>query len=160
MKVGSFIGRLWFYFRIGYSTYLTFLLGFVSTLVTVYYLAIKNIPDLLNVFPHFVPFAAIATLIGIPLSVSVGWAHYKRSPAFTSELDIQVEANPYYFKLPPGFNKEVYGPLYLELLMLLKKLSTTENLLDKNDMDRIEALERKLRTLNDGGMVGTMRRKV
>ena len=160
MKVGSFIGRLWFYFRIGYSTYLTFLLGFVSTLVTVYYLAIKNIPDLLNVFPHFVPFAAIATLIGIPLSVSVGWAHYKRSPAFTSELDIQVEANPYYFKLPPGFNKEVYGPLYLELLMLLKKLSTTENLLDKNDMDRIEALERKLRILNDGGMVGTMRRKV
>ena len=160
MKVGSFIGRLWFYFRIGYSTYLTFLLGFASTLVTVYYLAIKNIPDLLNVFPHFVPFAVIATLIGIPLSVSVGWAHYKRSPAFTSELDIQVEANPYYFKLAPGFNKEVYGPLYLELLMLLKKLSTTENLLDKNDMDRIEALERKLRILNDGGMVGTMKREV
>ena len=157
--MGRLAGRIWFYFRIGYSTYLTFLLGFVSTLITVYYLAIKNIPDLLNVFPRFVPFAVIATVIGIPVSVSVGWMHYKRSSAFTSEVDIQMEANPYYFKFPPGFTKEVYGPLYLEQLLILKKLSAKQNLLDDEDRNRIDEIERKLRLLNSGGMVGTMRRK-
>jgi hypothetical protein len=158
MRLGRLVGRAWFYFRIGYSTYLTFLLGYASTLVTVYYLAIKNIPDLLGIFPKFVPFAAIATAIGLPLSVGVGYIHYKRSPAFTSEVDIQVEANPYYFKLPPGYNREVFGPLYLELLLLLKQLSATQKLLADEDKARIEELERKLRLLNAGGLVGKPRR--
>ena len=42
------IYRAWYYFRLGYSTYLTFILGYVSTLVTVCYLAIKNMPPLLG----------------------------------------------------------------------------------------------------------------
>jgi len=160
LKVGRFVGRAWYYFRIGYATYLSFLLGFISTLVTVYYLAIKNIPDLLSVFPRFVPFAAIATLIGIPVAVAVGWAHYKRSSAFTAEVDIQVEANPYYFKLAPGFWRDALGPLFLEELLLLKKLSATQKLLNDDDKNRIAELERKLRILNEGGTVGTMRRKL
>jgi hypothetical protein len=159
MRSGRLISRAWFYFRIGYATYLTFLLGYVSTLITVYYLAIKNIPDLLAVFPKFLPFAAIATVIGLPLSIGLGYFHYKRSPAFSSEVDIQVEANPYYFKLPPGYNKEVVGPLYLELLLLLKKLSATQELLADEDKVRIEELERKLRLLNEGGYIGNPRRK-
>lgn len=159
LKLGIFAGRVWFYFRIGYSTYLTFLLGFASTLVTVYYLAVKNIPDLLNIFPRFVPFAAMATLVGVPLSVAVGWAHYKRSSAFSSEIAIQVEANPYYFKYSPGITKEVSGPLSLEQLQLLKKVSAALKVLSDEDEKRIEELERKLRTLNEGGMVGTMRGK-
>jgi hypothetical protein len=70
-KLG-FLARLWFYFRTGYSTYLTFLLGYMSTLITVYYLAIKNIPELLDLFPRFVPFAVLSTVIGAPLSIIVG----------------------------------------------------------------------------------------
>ena len=66
------LSRMWFYFRIGYATYLTFLLGYVSTLVTVYYLAIKNLPTLLDIFPRFVPFAFLATIIGGPLSIVLG----------------------------------------------------------------------------------------
>jgi len=65
------IYRSWYYFRLGYSTHLTFLLGYVSTLVTVYYLAIKNIPSLLDVFPHFLGFAVLATILGVPLAVIV-----------------------------------------------------------------------------------------
>ena len=156
----GFVARLWFYFRMGYATYLTFLLGFISTLITVYYLAIKNIPYLLDVFPHFVPFAVLATIIGLPFSIGVGWVHYKRSPAFSSEVDIQVEANPYYFKLPPGYNREVYAPLYLEILLLLKRLLEGEKMLSSEDRARIENLERKLQVLIDGGLVGTPRRKL
>lgn len=158
-KVG-FLARLWFYFRMGYSTYLTFLLGYVSTLVTVYYLAIKNIPDLLNVFPHFVPFAVLATVIGGPLSITIGWVHLKRSPAYRSEIDIGVEANPYYYKLPPGFNREVFAPLYLELLVQMKRLLESQKLLNTEEKTRIEELERKLHVLIDGGLVGTPRTRM
>jgi len=160
MSVWTFVGRLWFYFRMGYSTYLTFLLGYASTLITVYYLAIKNIPDLLNIFPRFVPFAILATVIGLPLSVSVGWAHYKRSAAFSSEMDIQYEANPFWYKLPPGYNKEVFGPVYLEMLLLLKKITESNQSLSSEEKQRIDQLEQKLRTLNAGGMVGSPRRKL
>lgn len=155
----SFIARLWFYFRMGYSTYLTFLLGYISTLVTVYYLAIKSIPYLLDVFPRFIPFAALATVIGIPIAVGAGWVHYKRSPAFESEVDIQVEANPYYFKFAPGYTLEVLGPLYFELLSLLKRLTDREGLLGAEDRMRIENLEKKLQTLIEGGMVGNPRKR-
>jgi len=155
-----FATRLWFYFRIGYATYLTIILGYASTLITVYYLAIKSIPELLNVFPRFVPFAVLATIIGLPLSIGVGWMHYKRSPAFSSELDIQYEVNPYYFKLPPGYNLEVFGPLYLELLVLLKRLVDGQQMLNEEDKARIEKLEQKLQVLVDGGFVGTPRRKL
>jgi len=102
---------VWYYFRIGYSTYLTFLLGYVSTLVMVYYLAIKNLPILVDIFPRFVPFAIVALLVGAPLSVLIGWVHLKRSPAYSSEADIGVEANPYTYKLSPGVWREVFAPL-------------------------------------------------
>jgi hypothetical protein len=143
----------------GYSTYLTFLLGYISTLITVYYLAIKNIPELLNMFPRFVPFAVLATFIGGPLSVGVGWLHYKNSPAYTSEIDIQVESNPYYFKYAPGYTKEALGPYYLETIMLLRKLSARSQLLDSEDEVRLNELERKFRVLNEGGILGTPRRR-
>jgi hypothetical protein len=155
-----FITRVWFYFRIGYATYLTFIVGYVSTLITVYYLAIKSVPDLLSLFPHFVPFAILVTVIGLPLSAGVGWIHYKRSQAFSSEIDIQVEANPYYFKLPPGYNLEVLGPLYLEILVLLKRLVAGQEMLNEEDKARIERLEEKLQVLVNGGLVGTPRRKL
>lgn len=154
-----FVARLWFYFRMGYSTYLTFLLGYISTLITVYYLAIKNIPSLLDIFPKFVPFAVLSTVIGAPLSIGIGWLHLKRSLAYSSEMDIGVESNPYYYKLPPGFYLEVFGPLYLELLVQMKKLLATNRLLNEEDKARIENLEEKLRTLNDGGYIGSPRRK-
>jgi len=39
-------------------------LGYISTLVTVYYLAIRNIPELKNLFQRFWAFAVLATIIG------------------------------------------------------------------------------------------------
>lgn len=156
----GFLGRLWYYFRLGYSTYLTFILGYFSTLVTVYYLAIKNLPTLLDIFPHFVPFAILATVIGGPLSVLIGWVHLKRTPLYTSEVDINTEANPYNYKLPPGYWREAFDPVFIELLMLLNRLVEAQNLLSPEDKSRVEKLEQKLRTLAEGGMVGTPRRSV
>lgn len=141
----------------GYSTYITFIVGYLTTIVTVYYLAIKSIPILLAIFPSLTIFAVTGAVVGSVLSIFVGWVHMKRSPMFTAEVDIGVEANPYYYKLPPGFNREVFGPVYLEVLSQLKMLLASQNLLDIERKERIEDLERKLQILIDGGAVGKPR---
>ena len=157
MKVSRFLYRMWYYFRIGYSTYLTFLLGFATTMVTVYYLAIQNMSFLLDVFPHFAPFAVTALLVGLPLSVFIGWMHIKGSGVWRSELDIAVEANPYLYKMYPGYWKEAFVPLYLELLKGMKIMLEKEKMLTGDDRERIEGLEEKLQRLVEGGYVGAPR---
>jgi len=154
------VTRVWYYFRIGYGTYLTFLFGYVSTLITVYYLAIKSIPPLLDLFPRFVPFMVLATAIGVPLSVGIGWMHLKRSHAYTSEQDITVEANPYNYKVAPGHAREVFTPSNLLVLNLISRLMDSKGLLTEEDKAKIAELERKLKILIDGGYVGTPRTKI
>jgi hypothetical protein len=113
LNVRRLVFRAWYYFRIGYATYLTFLLGFATTIVTVYYLAVNNIPILKSVFTSFTLFSIFALAIGVPLSVLAGYVHFKRSRAYSAEVDIAVEANPYYFKITPGKEREMQIPLTL-----------------------------------------------
>jgi len=150
-----FLARLWFYFRMGYSLYLAFPLSVFNTVVIVYYLLVPNVVQLQLIFSSFVIFLLISALVAVPVAVGFGWIHMKKSPAYTSELDISVEANPYNYKVPPGFWREAYTPLYLELLQLTKRLLEAQNLLKPDDRVRIEELERKMRTLIQGGYVGT-----
>ena len=156
----KYITRFWYYFRIGYATYLTFLLGYVSTLITVYYLAIKSLPYLLDIFPHFETFSLLATVIGAPASVIIGWLHLKRSQAYNAEADISVESSPYTYKLSPGVLQEAFAPLYFELLVQVRKLTEAQGLLSDTERARIEDIEKKMQTLIDGGYVGKPRRKI
>jgi len=151
--------RFWYYFRIGYSTYLSFILGVVNTLTVIYYLLIKNVPDLLVAFPHFYIFVLPAMLAGLPLAVVAGWLHIKGTRAYSSELDISVEANPYAYKLAPGWQKEVIMPLYLKILDLVAMISKDRNLLTAEEESEVRNIQDKLKTLLDGGMVGTPRRR-
>jgi hypothetical protein len=152
--------RAWYYFRLGYSTYLTFLLGYASTLVTVYYLAVKNMPPLLDLFPHFTEFAIIATIIGGPSCVLIGWVHMKRSSLYSSEADIAVESSPYQYKLPPGYTKEAFMPAILAQLRILRRLAESNTLLNDSERAEIDDLEKKLTTLLEGGYVGVPRRRM
>lgn len=152
--------RAWYYFRIGYSTYLTFLLGYVSTFVTLYYLAIRNMPPLLDLFPHFADFLIAGTLIGGPLAVAIGWVHMKRSGLYASELDVSVEGNPYNYKLIPGYWQEAFAPTFLALLKQNRKILASNRLLSAEEDRTIVELERKLETLISGGYVGEPRRKL
>ncbi len=150
--------RSWYYFRLGYSTYLTFLLGYVSTLITVYYLAIKNIPSLLDIFPEFVQFAVLATVVGAPVSIGLGWVHLKRSYLYSSEQDISTEANPYVYKMYPGKEAEVAMPTLLVQLRILRRLAEKNGLLADPERTEIDQLEEKILKLLGGGYVGTPRR--
>lgn len=154
------IYRSWYYFRIGYGTYLTFLLGYFSTLVTVYYLAVKNMPALLDLFPHFVPFAVLATAIGGPLGVAVGWIHLKRSGLYSSERLVEIESNPYNYKLTPGYVQDAYGPAMLMLVRFLRRLSEQAGVLTASEKTELTELENKWITLVEGGYVGSPRRKL
>jgi len=159
-RSSKWIYRAWYYFRMGYSTYLTFILGYFSTLVTVYYLAIKNLPSLLDLFPHFESFVLLGTFVGVPLSVMIGWVHMKRSRLFSSEQDVSVESNPYNYKLPSGYLKEAWGPAMLMQLKLLRKLLETKGLLTDPERADVAELERKMKLLIEGGYVGSPKRKL
>jgi hypothetical protein len=52
---------------------------------------------------------------------------------------------------------EAFTPLYLELLMGLKKILEKEGMLSEEDRGRIKDLEEKFETLIKGGYVGVPR---
>ena len=149
--------RAWYYFRTGYATYLAFLLASVNTVVTVYYLAIQNLPALQVVFPSFTIWVLFVTFVVTPIGVFLGWLHLKRSPAYRSEMDIAMEANPYYYKLPPGYWREALAPAMLEILRLNLKVLNKEPM-SEAEIDSLKNLQKKLQVLIDGGFVGQPRR--
>ena len=113
--------RGWFYFRMGWSTYFVFLLAAINTLTVTYFLAIDNYPSLKAVFPSFEQYVVLTICIGIPLLVVVGYAHYKKSMAYKSEMDVLVESNP--FLRRNTVNTDVNIRFNLKLVDLILKLS-------------------------------------
>jgi len=50
----------------------------LSTFVTIYYFAVKSMPAPIDIFPHFLMFVIVGTVIGLPSGVIMGWLHLKR----------------------------------------------------------------------------------
>jgi len=145
--------RAWYYFRQGWSTYFAFIIAAVNTMVTTYYLAIDKASFLKIIFPSFTIYSLVWIAIGIPLLIIIGYIHFKKSLAFTAEVDISVEANPYMFKLIPGYNKDVLFPMHLLMMNMFVKLSKNEKLNDE-EIKEISEIQKKLQILIDGGYVG------
>ena len=122
-------------------------------LTVTYFLAIENYPVLDTLFPSFLHYVFIAVVIGVPMLILVGYIHYKRSAAFTAEADINVEAYPYWYKLPPGWNKEVVFPLYLQMINLMIKISKDEKL-STDETKEMSDIQKSLSTLIEGGYIG------
>ena len=97
--------------------------------------------------------------IGIPLLVAIGYIHYKRSAAYSSETDVIAESNPYNYKLPPrGWNQTVNYPLYLLLTEMIIKSSKNEQFSD-DELLEIKNLQKKIKLLIDGEFVNHPRKK-
>ena len=129
------IFRAWFYFRNGWSLYFAFIFAAINTLTVTYYLAIEKIPYLLEVFPTFLHYVGTSILIGIPLLASIGYVHYKRSPAFRSEANIFIETNP--FARRSLINSEINLELNSIILNILSKLSNNEKL-NEDELNKIK----------------------
>ena len=146
------IFRFWLYFRTGWMTYFAFIFSAVNTLVVTYYLAIERVPFLIEIFPSFAHYVAVAVICGIPILASVGYTHYKRMPAYQSEVDISVERNPYVFKLRPGYESKVVFPMYRLLTVMLLRLSKNEKLTG-DEISEIKKLLADIEHLNKGGWI-------
>jgi hypothetical protein len=136
--------RAWFYFRNGWSLYFAFIFAAVNTLTVTYYLAIERIPTLLVIFPSFVHYVVIVSVIAIPLLVVIGYAHYKRTAAFRSEADISMETNPYQRRMV--VNTESILRLNLKLLDIILQSSLTEKS-SKEDLENITEIKNEISEL-------------
>ena len=145
--------RAWFYFRQGWTAYFAFLMAAINVLTVTYFLAIENYPVLQAIFPTFGHYIMIIVSIGVPLLVCVGYLHYKRSQAYAAEAEINIEANPYWYKIPPGWNREVVFPLYLNMINLMLKMSQNEKL-TTNEIKKMSDIQKSLEDLIDGGYIG------
>ena len=150
--------RGWFYFRQGWGTYFAFILAAINTLTVTYYLAIEKAPFLKEFFPSFIFYMIFAASVGIPLLIIIGYIHFKKSPAFASESDVTVESYPYYYKLTPGFDRQVVFPLYMMMTKMMKKMSNDEKFTDE-ELKEIDDIQKKIDLLIKGGMVENYRKK-
>ena len=136
--------RFWFYFRSGWSSYFAFLFAAVNTLTVTYYLAIERYPVLEGIFPTFLQYVLIMASIGIPFLTLVGYAHWKRTPAYRSEADVWFESNPYFARIL--VNTSAILELNLRLLELTTKISNKEEL-TKEEIDEMYKLKEKISLL-------------
>ena len=126
MPKNSIPFRAWYYFRMGWSTYFAFILAAINTLTVTYFLAIENYHSLKLIFPSFEIYITIIIGVGVPILISIGYAHFKRTQAFKSEIDVMIESNPYQRR--NTVNNEINLRMNLQLVQLLTKLLNNEKL--------------------------------
>ena len=122
MNLERMIFRSWFYLRIGYGTYIAFLIGFLSNIIVIYKLAIADTP-LVSLFPHLTEFTALAIVVASPISVIIGLFHMRRTAAYAADASVSTEANPYVYKITPGKEREVTFPLSIMTARVLLKMA-------------------------------------
>ena len=134
--------RAWYYFRMGWSTYFAFIFAAINTLTVTYFLAIDNYPFLQEIFPTFVHYIVIVTLVGVPLLITIGYIHFKKSPSFKAEATVTYESNPP--ALRDVVNSEYNLRLSMKMLQMITKLSKNESL-NVDELGQIQKLEKELK---------------
>lgn len=126
MEKRSFIFRCWYYFRNGWGLYFAFLFAAINTLTVTYYLAIEKIPQLQFLFPSFTHYVTIIAVIGVPILITIGYIHWKRSGAYRTEIEVNFESNPFQSRIL--VNSEINLKLNLKILELIIKISKSEKI--------------------------------
>jgi hypothetical protein len=142
--------RGWYYFRQGWSVYFAFIFAAINTLTVTYFLAIDNYPVLKEIFPSFIHYIVIVVLVGIPMLVLVGYAHYKRTASFKAEADIHIEVNPHMRRML--INTEFMLSMSLQLSELSMRLVNNEKLTG-DEMDRLKQLQKEFQKQIDDRVV-------
>ena len=131
--------RAWYYFRMGWSNYLAFILAAINTLTVTYYLAVEKAATINFLFPSFAHYVLIITSIGIPVLILIGYLHFKKTSAYKAEADISFESHPHLKRILQ--NTEHILPLYLQLSEIIIKISKNEKLSEKEieDMTKLQS---------------------
>ena len=154
MKFNKLIFRSWYYFRIGYGTYVAFPLGFASTMIVIYALAIVPVPFLHDIFSHLYIFGIVGLLIIGPISIYAGLYHIKRTGAYSAEASVLTESNPYVYKAIPGKEREVFLPLMVLMAKGLAKVMEQQNTLTSEEQREFQIVLDNANTLLEGASVG------
>lgn len=132
--------RSWYYFRMGWTTYLTFFLAATNSLVITYYLAIKELPILEQIFPSVFHYAIIIVSLLIPVMSITGYIYFKKSPQFISEADISIESNPHWNRIL--VNSDIILSTHSKMLKYLIKKYSEEDL--SNDLKQFYQFKNEL----------------
>ena len=133
--------RGWFYFRMGWSTYFAFIFAAINTLTVTFYLAIEKYPLLEFIFPTFIHYVVIIGSVGVPLLITIGYVHFKRTAARRAEMDVAYETNPYFARTL--VNTQILVSLNMKLTEIILKLSTGEKL-SKEEIANARKLQEEL----------------
>ena len=134
--------RCWFYFRMGWVTYLAFIMAATNTLVVTYYLAIEKIPELTAIFPTFTYYVIILAACGVPILITVGYSHWKRTGAYRTEMEVNFESNPFQSRIL--VNSEINLKLNLKVIELINKISNNEKI-DEAELKKLSILKDELK---------------
>ena len=137
--------RAWFFFRQGWSLYFAFILAAINTLTVTYFLAIENYPSLKQIFPTFEVYITTMVFVGIPILVFIGYVHFRRSPAYTSEAGVVFTSNPYQAR--NLINGELNLRLNQALLKIIVKLSQNEKF-ESHEIEEITSMQKEVEKYN------------
>ncbi len=165
MNLRKALFRAWFYFRTGYSLYIAFPLGFISTVIVIYSLGIKPVIDanpptalgdfLQLIFPRLTIFIIIGAVVLIPISISFGLYHMKRTGAYEADASVAIEQNPYMYKAVPGKEEEVFIPLWMLTAKALVKMLDQQNTMTTEEKEQFQEAIEKAERLRTGKTVGS-----
>ena len=146
--------RAFYYLRTGYKLYLAFPLTLTNTLVILYYYLIRGTRFFWLAQHKFLAFSIVGLGIIVPIAAFFGWVHMKRIPGYAAEADLQVESNPYMFKLAPGLWREIYARAWLAFAKANKHLLIEEGLLTEHDERVLYNIIEQTERLRRGESVG------
>ena len=82
----------------------------------------------------------IVVIIGIPLLIGIGYAHYKKTPSYRAEADVWMESNPYWARVL--INSQFSLTLNLKFIQLITKISNNEKI-SPEELDEIKELQKQ-----------------
>jgi uncharacterized membrane-anchored protein len=126
----------------GWVTYFAFIMAAINTLVVTYYLAIESVPELAAIFPTFTYYVIILVGCGIPILISVGYSHWKRTAAYRTEMEVIFESNPWQARIL--VNSEMNLKLNLKIIEFINKISNNEKI-DEVELKKLSVLKDELK---------------
>ena len=162
LNLNRLLFRAWTYFRTGYSTYIAFPLGFISTVIVVYSLGIKPVIESGGsagaffefVFPHLSNFIVIGAVVLTPICIYTGLLHYKKTGAYAADASVSTEQNPYIYKVVPGKEEEVFVPLWVLTARALERMLDQQQILSSEEKKQFEGALVKAEKLMRREVVG------
>lgn len=134
----EWMGRRWFEFRTGYTTYITFMFGFSNFILILY-----GLTDWFKALPVHV-FAIVVFSIILPISILIGHNHVKYQQ--------KTESRQLHYHDP---YKNTAVPESKEILYIIKDVVTLECLAelagDKELAEKIKKIKIAMQKMSDGG---------